>query len=195
MGFRNSGIMPFEVDVLFRQILNMDQIKYITSLLIILGKYMVLDREMIDIRAGKIGLSYIEKAKKSMLITEYQHMDEQGIREYYFYSLAPGGIYFLESEGFPFHKLPKYTNQEHRERILTFNKWAIGKGYTINVEMPQSRKFDFFLTNEKKVGYFHDVISEQQVKEQLQAITEENFTFETIDIPMISIGNKSSPSN
>ena len=81
MGFRNSGIMPFEVDVLFRQILNMDQIKYITSLLIILGKYMVLDREMIDIRAGKIGLSYIEKAKKSMLITEYQHMDEQGIRE------------------------------------------------------------------------------------------------------------------
>ncbi len=198
MGYRNDGLMPFEVEVLFRQILNMDQIKYISSLLIALGKYMVLDRDMINQRAGKIGLSYIRKAAETKLISEYQYLDDQNFRDYYFYSLAPGGIYFLESEGFPFHKLPKFTNQQHRERILTFNKWALEHNYIINVEIPQSRKFDYFITNEKKgpdtiVGYFENIVTEQQVKAQLEAMTEEKLTFKKIEIPMIEIGNKSMP--
>lgn len=198
MGYRNDGIVPFEVEVLFRQILNMDQIKYISNLLIALGKYMVLDRTMLDERAGKIGLSYIRKAAETKLITEYQYYDDQEFREYFFYSLAPGGIYFLESEGFPFHKLPKFINQQHRERILTFNRWALNQNFSINGEISQSRKYDFFITNEKKgsdtiVGYFENMISEQKVKEQLQALTEENFVIEKIMTPMIKIGNKSMP--
>lgn len=208
MNYRNDGIMPFEVEVLFRQILNMDQIKYITSLLIALGKYMVLDREMLDKRAGKIGLSYIRRATETKLITEYRHRDDQQIHDYYFYSLAPGGIYFLESEGFPFHKLPKYTNQQHRERILTFNKWALEQNYTMNANIPQSRKFDYFITNEKNgpntiVGFYENMISEQQAIDQIQIeideakkkgvmILDENYDFEKIKMPMIEIGNKSS---
>lgn len=207
MNYRNDGIMPFEVEVLFRQILNMDQIKYISNLLIALGKYMVLDRDMLDERAGKIGLSYIRRATETKLITEYRHRDDQQIHDYYFYSLAPGGIYFLESEGFPFHKLPKYTNQQHRERILTFNKWALDQNYTINAEIPQSRKFDYFITNERKgpdaiVGFYENMINEQQATDQIQiaideankkgaVISDQSFVFEKIKMPMIEIGNKS----
>lgn len=198
MGYRNDGVMPFEVEVIFRQILNMDQIKYITNLLIALGKYMVLDRDMLDKRAGKIGLSYIRKAAETKLISEYQYFDDKEFREYYFYSLAPGGIYFLESEGFPIHKLPKFTNQQHRERILTFNKWALNQGFTINTDIPQSRKFDYFITNEKKgpntiVGFYEKIITEQQAKDRLQLLTEKSFAIEKIMSPIIKIGNKSLP--
>jgi hypothetical protein len=209
MDYRNKGAMPFDVEVLFRQILNLDQIKYISGLIITLGKYMVLDRSMLDLRAGKTGLSYIQRAAETKLIAEYTDMYDEtsGGKKYYFYSLAPGGIYFLESEGFAHHKLPKYTNQQHRQRILTFNKWAIANNYGINMQLPQSHKFDYFVTDKKVegamvVGYFSDLTNEDKINDELKKLIFDakqqgkdiDFTlkYEAITIPMIKIGNKSS---
>ena len=206
MNLHTQGLTAFETEVLFRKILNMDQIKFVSNLIFELGKYMVLDRFLIDNRAGKVGLSYIQKASEFNLITEYKYLDDSNrAKDYYFYSLAPGGIYFLESEGFSFHKLPKYTNQEHRERILTFNHWALKEGYTINMTIPQSRKFDFFITNEKIgtatiIGYFENLIKEHEVTAKMLEIVDylkenkilivNDFIYKKINVENIKIGNK-----
>lgn len=170
---REIGATGFEVEVLFRRVLNMQQIHYISWVLRSLGKYMVLDRDMIAARMGKkVGLSYLQKAKEYGLIAEYKYKDGEEEKNKYYFSLAPGGLYFLEAEQYAHHKLRLDADHEERTRILTFNRFALDNGYDINMGFQQDRRYRFYFAQSRKGNktpacYHPEVIKEEQLREIL----------------------------
>lgn len=90
---REEGLTGFEAEVLFRQVLNMNQIHYISRMLRTIGKYMVLDRDMLNIRTGgKIGLSFIKKAIDYRLVAEHQYKSkDEGSKKSVFFKPGTRG--------------------------------------------------------------------------------------------------------
>jgi hypothetical protein len=197
---KKHGIGPLEVEILFRSELSLEQIEHISKLLKLLGKYMVLDRDMLTERAGEgIGLSYINKATDYTLIRQLQAKDERG-KDYFVYTLVPGGIYALEAQRIAFHKLPLFTDQYDMIRILTFNKYALKHGYSISMQYPQRKEFDFFMASKKErriVCYFPYLTDEEKIKDILLKDYDEKVVskleFEAITIPQVKINGGFSP--
>lgn len=206
----SRSLTRYELDILFRNILNQDQIKYISLLCKLLGRYMILDREMINTRAGeKIGLSYIKRAIENGLITELQYQDGKGKKPEYYFQLNTAGVAFLESIEYRANILRLDTDQAARERILSFNRYAIDEGYEINLYYPVGFKYNYFFCNSSRtkkcvVCYFENKISEQKLIEILYKmlfekeqepkpieIVNETFDFEKIHPKVLyNIGNK-----
>lgn len=178
---KDYGITGFETEVLFRHVLNINQIKHISKLLKILGRYMILDREMINIRAGSsIGLSYIKEAVNNKLVVEFKDQDK------YYFMLGVGGIYFLASQGYQFHKLKLDVDQHDRERILTVNKYMIEKQYDICMDIAQSNNYDFFVAeaNNKLIAcYYKQLINQEKLRDKLQKMINSSGDSENIVNP------------
>lgn len=176
---RDEGATGFEVEVLFRQILNMNQIHYISRMLSAIGKYIVLDRDMLNVRTGgKIGLSFVKKAIDYKLVAEHQYKSqEEGSKNTYFLSLAPGGLYFLQAQGYLLNQLPLDADHHVRSRILTYNQFLIDKNQDISIEYKQGNRSDLFFSKAADeprtlVHYFPYLIAEKQVQEFLKRIIE-----------------------
>lgn len=181
--FYNRGITAFETEILFRHVLNMEQVKNISRLLKTLGKYMVLDRDMLNVRAGQIGLSYIIKSVENGLIVEYEDQDKKR----FLFNLGVGGIYFLESQGYFINKLKLDCDKYDRQRILTVNRYMIEKGYEISTEYQQRKQYDVFMARKKGeyktiVLYYSYLITEEKVREQLKSFLGEGVEADVDDL-------------
>ena len=101
MKLRDRSISNFEIETLFRDVLNQSQIEGISNFIKLLGLYVVLNRKQLKVLSeqhfGKqIGLSYIQKAVDYNLVSEMQV--ESDFEEFYF-QLKLGGFTFLNTIG------------------------------------------------------------------------------------------------
>lgn len=127
------SISKFDVETLFRDVFTLEQIKQVGNLLKILGLYVFVERQQLDVfaerhYAQRIGLSYLRLAVKYNLITELQSDDDY--KKYYF-QLKSGGYYFLDSISFPHRKLPLDAAVSEREKLLAINNFLIENSYKL----------------------------------------------------------------
>lgn len=133
MDLRSRSISKYEIETLFRDVLNQSQIENISNLLKLLGLYVFLDREMLDILSErhfnqKIGLSYIQKAVKYNLVAEMQ--SDKNLGKYYF-QLKSGGFAFLNEIEFKYRKLPLDAASSERSKILSINQFLFKNGHLL----------------------------------------------------------------
>jgi hypothetical protein len=208
------SITAFEMQNLFRAKLNQDQIHYISIVVKTLAKYMVLDRNMLQARAGKsIGLSYIVNSVNVGLITELKYKTNEEEKNLFYFHLNTAGINFAQIEELLLNKLPLIADHYIKSRILTFNKWALENGYDlVNSTKGVSKKFDYFVAirqdyKKQSICFFEDIIKEedlvQKILEDGNAKVKEGqdpytlsqiygkYTFVKINHPIVQIGNKS----
>jgi len=214
--FHSKIISRAEVDTLFRDILNQDQIYILSVLLNVLGIWMFVDRDLINMHARvEIGLSYLKKAINYGLVTEYTYTDNTASRPVYYYQLNTSGKYFLDSIRSHYNDLPLNTLQVHREQILTFNKFASVKNYILlTKKFTVGDTFDFFICKDGKknvVCFYEHLIKEKKLAKYIRRhffnrtldkngveiiapISEvyKHYRFEPITFKLISIGNKTS---
>lgn len=133
MKLRDRSISNFEIETLFRDVLNQSQIEGISNFIKLLGLYVVLNRKQLKVLSeqhfGKqIGLSYIQKAVDYNLVSEMQV--ESDFEEFYF-QLKLGGFTFLNTIGFPHRKLKLDSAVKEKSKILSINDYLIEKGYLL----------------------------------------------------------------
>ena len=186
-----------------------EQIHKVGKICKVLGKYMFLDRELLEIKAGeKIGLSYLEKCKKNNIITELKYEREGEQRDKYFFQLDVGGLSLLEQAGMGYVQMNVLADDVMKSRIITFNYYAHNSGKDIEMGMPHDYLHRYFFCKGNIVTYFKQVISEEKIIEKLQIIFGEKdpktkelipltpdevkmmFRFYSIDLDLIDVGNK-----
>lgn len=149
---RDEGATGFEVEVLFRSVLQDHQVYFIDKLLRVMGQYTVVDRNIIDSLLKKpMQIKYINKAVKYRLINQYKQADKK-----YYFTLAPGGIYYLEQIKFPnLLILPLNASHYAKARIITFNYWALDN----NLALTQiSHDFNWFIAVTKDTAHTKEVV-------------------------------------
>jgi hypothetical protein len=203
----SRSLRSYSVNVLFRNILNQDQIDNISQLIRVLSRYMIMDRSMINIRArNPVGLSYIQKAVNYGLVTELQYKDDEGQRNKFFFQLNVAGIYFAENVGYKLNAMPLDTSRFDKQKILTFNKWSIDRKYELDNVFPMRRKFDIFICKlkerniaayypkltdkEKVVNFIYKILNPKDEVIVPRDAIERQYQFETIDEPLMDYGNK-----
>lgn len=157
-----------EIEYLFRSArFSHEQIENIGHVCRVLGRYMFVDRDLLQARAGKkIGLSIIKKCAKNNIITELQHQDEKDKR--FYYQLGMGGMYLLEKAGEGFIEMNILADHRAKSRILTFNHFALDKGYDIALNISQDNKHRYFMCKKNIVCYFPKVIKEMEILKRFQ---------------------------
>lgn len=162
------SIRRFELENLFRNRLSPVQVDNISDIVKTLGKYMILDRSMLQFRLGrKIGLSYLVHTVDYGLVTEYKFKHENEEKNLFFFSLNTAGIILLKLDGFNFNILPLTCGYDAKSRILTFNLWAIENGFDLIRGGVNSSKFDFFIVKnkfgKKAIAYFENIVTEEEI--------------------------------
>lgn len=80
-----------------------------------------------------------------------QYQDDNGKQNRFFFHLNTAGISFLEAVGYgEINMLRLDADQHDRERILTFNAYALKKGYELTQDFPVHQGYSFFIC--KKQG-------------------------------------------
>lgn len=198
------GISRHEIEFMFTNArFNMRQIEYIREICRLLGKYMFIDRDILNARSKNgIGLSYIKKAVYYHIITELQEETEKGKKDIYYYQLGMGGKYILDKNEDRYNSLSFLAGREEKSRILTFNYLALDKDYDIDMRYRQDGEGRFFFCKNAIVCYYPDVIKENKLIHLLRRMfaTEEHiagadeirekFNFIPIDKKLIEIGSK-----
>ena len=215
---KDYSLINFELQNLFRARLNQDQIHYISKIIKILAKHMVLNRTMIEFYANeKIGLSYLVNAVNFGLITELKYKDDKEEKNIFHFHLLTAGISFAETEGFLLNKLPLSADNHVKNRIVTFNQWAMEKSFDLSDDYGAvGYNYSYFISKsqdcEKQIVCFYkNLINEKDVamsllrqltetkKEKEEKLSLEDiyntYLFKQIDCEFISIGNKSSASD
>lgn len=156
MNLRDRSINRYEVETLFTDVLNLNQIEQIGKLLKLLGTYIFVNRGQLDYFAEQIygeciGPSFLQKAVKYRLIAEIQQ--DKDFKNFYF-QLKAGGFYFLDAIGFKYRRLPLDAARKEREKILAINQYLIAKHYlidstTIELFEPLITTTDILLVAEK----------------------------------------------
>lgn len=168
MKLRERSISKFELEALFRDALNLDQIEQISNLIKLIGLYVFVDRSQLNELAErhfkkKIGLSYIRKAVEHNLVSEVQ---TEGDFDNYFFQLKLGGFIFLETIGYPHRKLKLDSTKKDREQILAINDYLIKSGHLLSSKYSDPPLFEPLFTEEDVVLF--DRLSENEVAEGLQ---------------------------
>lgn len=151
MDLRNRSINKFDVETLFRDVLNQSQIQSIGNLLKLLGMYVFMNREQLDILGerhygSKVGLSFLQKAIKYNLVSELQSENDDHA---YYFQLKSGGFAFLEAINFSHRKLPLDAAASERAKILAINNFLI--------------KNDHLLTNFYGFGVYEPLFTQKSV--------------------------------
>jgi hypothetical protein len=143
-------------------IFNHEQIHKVGMICKILGKYMFLDRELLEQKAGeKIGLSYIDKCRKNDIITELKYRNENQEKEKYYFQLDVGGLSLLDQAHMGYQEMNILADDIVKSRILTFNYYAHNSGKDIDVTMPQDPHHTYFICCGNIVTYFKRWIKEE----------------------------------
>lgn len=204
MGKYGVGISRHEIEFMFTNArFNMRQIEYIRELCRLLGKYMFVDRDILNARSKNgIGLSYIKKAVYYHIVTEMQEETEKGKKDIYYYQLGMGGKYILDKNEDRYNNIRFLAGREEKSRILTFNYFALDNNYDIDMRYKQDGEGRYFFCRNGIVCYYPDAIRENKLIQELRRLlsTEENilgadeirekFNFIPIDMKLIEIGSK-----
>lgn len=195
-----------EIEYLFRSArFSHEQIENIGHICRVLGRYIFVDRDVLEARAGKkIGLSIIKKCAKHNIITELQHQDGK-VKKFY-YQLGMGGISLLEKAGEVFIEMNILADHRIKSRILTVNHFALEHGYDITMRYSQDAKHRYFICKKDIVCYFPQAIKEMEILKRFQqmfkvkvdgvfqypAIEElqEKFNFVPVESCLIDVGLK-----
>jgi len=211
---RDYSITAYEIQNLFRARLNQEQIYYTSLIIKTIAKYMVVDRDILEARAGeKIGLSYISNAVNWGLITELKYEDNQGEKDIFHFHLNTAGINFAQTEGFIINKLPLSADHHIKSRIVTFNKWALQEKYDLCGSTNSiSNNFTYYIGSDEKykkriICYYENLIDEATLSKQILSNMNANklddsevykiadvykrYSFQPIRCELTQIGNKS----
>ncbi len=190
-----------EIEYLFKNArFGISQAEKIVDLVEILGKYMFLDRNLLELKSKEgIGMSALEKATKHDIIVQLREETREGIKNIFYFQLGVGGKYLLQYMEKDFHDLILSANRREKSNILAFNISADKKGYDISMSYKQDRDYNYFICKNNVVCYMPDYISDKKVaerliKNQLKNVSfkkaYENFNFILIDIKPVIIGPK-----
>ena len=184
-----------EIDAIFYEELNQQQVTHIFKIIFILSQYIFLTTDMLvqiykEKYDEKMGLSYLKRAVKERLIIEYQEdLDEPTEQKIFYYALKSSTILYLQQNRIPIIKMPPCAGHEEKSRLLTYTRYAIEKGYTLNQQMPLDLLLRYFITNQSTICYFSSVISLQQIKSELQKNKNElAYQFDEITTQIINVG-------
>lgn len=190
-------------------IFNHEQIHKVGKICQVLGTYMFLDRELLEIKANeKLGLSYLEKCKKNNIITELKYQNTNEGKDKYYFQLDVGGISLLEQAGMKHITTNILADDIMKSRILTFNYYAHNSGKEIDIKMPQDYIHRYFICKGNIVVYFKEVMKKDSIIEKFQYIfgdkdhktkeviplsvdeVKKLFKFYSVDIELMDVGNK-----
>ncbi len=188
--FRNGGFTPL-------------QIEKIGELLRILGRYMIVDWEVLQARANeKISLKYLKILTTRNIAVELSQPIEGTTEEKYLYQLGATGIYALDKAKEMYNELNILADHGARSRILTFNHFAIARDYELLFHK-QDKKHRYFFCKGNIVCYFPDEIKEIEIirvimeykrSQGIEDITpdqvREEYKFIPINIKIIPLGMK-----
>ena len=184
-----------ELDVLFYEEFTQFQLQHVFNIIFLLSQYMLLTTDMLIYLYEKqynekMGLSYLKRSVKEKLIIEYQYdLNEATEKKIFYYALKSSTFLYLKQNRISFAKIPPYCAYEEKSRILTFNKYAIQKGYTLNINMPLDSEIRYFVTNQNVICYFPNYITEGVIQNELRKKRIEiEFGFEVISIPRVEVG-------
>lgn len=200
----NVGISRHEIDFLFRNArFNLEQIENIGEICRVLGKYLFVDRTILDARANRdIGLSYLQRAVKNHIITEMQHQNNKEKKDVFYYQLGMGGKYLLEKAGETYFDMNILADKDMKGRILTLNYFMLKNGYDISSKYDQDSLHRFFFCKDAIICYFPNIVKEIEIIRMLirkfstpdgSPTVEEirkKFNFIPVEKQLIAIGGK-----
>ncbi|GKX32330.1 hypothetical protein SH1V18_48100 [Vallitalea longa] len=199
----------FEIEHLFRGgIFNNEQIYKVKKTCEVLGKYMFLDRTLLEDRAGeRIGLSYIGKCINYNIIAQLKHNGYDGSKDIYYYQLDVGGYNLLERAGIRHNEMNILADDKVKSRILTFNYFIKNNNMDVDRDYFQPIHHTYFFCKNSIICYYEDKIKETKILKILQLmLTEkkdgevrepsieelrERFSFRQIDMELINVGETS----
>jgi hypothetical protein len=190
-----------ELDVLFQEVFNQDQLKNISRVLTILGKYVLLEQDMLfkiyeSTYGEKLGFSYLKKAVANNLVVCYKFADDNGEQDNYFYCLKRTAYPALQAAHIKFLELPYFALQEGKEKLLTYNKFLMENKQTPAVEYPLMPGLNFFITDNDCICYFPitNITSVIETISKMLKIKKDDvmdtFAFAEINLELIPFGNK-----
>ncbi|MEY8285638.1 hypothetical protein AALA13_17795 [Lachnospiraceae bacterium 50-23] len=182
----------FQVENFFRSNkLSQFQIDELVKILNVLAKYMLIDRNILNVRAGqKIGLSHLQRAINLDLIIELKDFKALNSKtevedHHYFYTLGFAGINFLGLSNKEFYYFNIADTFNDKQKVLMFNYEAHNKNYRLLFSFYNDMKYYNFFhckndLNKDIILYFEKYISINRIevimkKKFISRITEEQF--------------------
>lgn len=168
---RDRSLTSFEVVNLFEDVFEPDQKEIISTIIKILGVYMVLETNQLfqiyeRMTKKKLKLKYIKIAVKYNLIAEYQYNSTvDGEKDLFFYSTKLSGRTFLINIGFKYNGLLLDTTIDLKQRILTLNEFLIENRYLMSNRHTLSHLDGIYEVGDSKGGkvvcYFGEISTER----------------------------------
>jgi hypothetical protein len=179
---------------------NIKQTEKIVEMVEILGRYLFLDRNLLERKSRHgIGLSYLEKATKYDIIVQMRDETRTKMNDTFYFQLGIGGKYLLQYMEKNFHDLIISAGRREKSNILTFNIFADEKGYDISMKYKQYRDYTYFICEDNIICYMPNYLSDKETAEklintQLKDLSfkeaYEKFNFIPINIEPVIIGSK-----
>lgn len=180
------------IEKLFRSgTLSQFQIDQLVKILHVLAKYMLVDRNILNYRAGeKIGLSHIQRAINLNFIIEIQDAKAaKSVKDiedkHYFYLVGYDGINFLKLTNKKFHCFDLDTTFEDKKKVLLMNYDAAEKNYDLLFSSYNDKKYYNFyhlkdFADNDVILYFKEYITESHIKSIMKrnfinSLSEEQF--------------------
>ena len=164
MNLRNRSISKYEVETLFRDVLNQKQIEEISKIIKILAVYVFCTKEQLNefskrIYNTEIGLSYLQKAVKYKLIAELQ--SDLSSDKYYF-QWKNSAFYFCEAIDFDYRKFKLDATKKDKEKILAINNYLLKNNHLLSLKYSKFL-FEPIFTKDNTVLLIKD--NEQEIAE------------------------------
>lgn len=164
---RDRSLTKFEVINLFEDVLNSEERKVLSTIIRILGIYMLLETNQLfqiyeRMTRQKLKLKFIKKAVRYNLISEYQYESMvDGEKEVYYYSVKLSGRIFLNQIDSKYNDVPLDADIALRQRILALNEFLIIKRYIMLPGQALSHQKGIYEVkgkeNEKTICFFPEI--------------------------------------
>lgn len=194
MSLNTYNSSKFQVESFFRSgMLSQFQIDQLVKILNVLAKYMLIDRDILNVRAKeKIGLSHIQRAVNLNLIVELKDIEALNASEdihgnHYFYHIGFAGINFLRVANKNFYCFNIDATFENKEKVLIMNYNSLERNYDLLFsDYNDTKYYNFFhlkdLGNNDVILYFDKHITEDHVKslikrQFIRKLSEEQYEF------------------
>lgn len=168
---KNRIISKNELDILFSEELTQLEIRHLGRLIIILGKYLILDTAMLfalykTFYGEKLKMKYLKQAANLKLVIEYKYnLESDDEKNIYYYALKESSYYLLYRSNIQYLRVPLLSTDQEKSRVLNFNKFAIEQGYEIAY---CETDFSYFLLkNHKIVCFYADITTKEAIMSAL----------------------------
>jgi bisphosphoglycerate-independent phosphoglycerate mutase (AlkP superfamily) len=190
-----------DIEYLFKNArFNIKQTEKIVEMVEILGRYMFLDRNLLERKSRNgIGLSYLEKATKHDIVVQMRDETRTKMNDTFYFQLGIGGKYLLQYMEENFHDLILSAGRREKSNILTFNIFADEKGYDISMKYKQDKTYIYFICENNIICYIPNYLTDKETAEklinnQLKSLSFKeaynNYNYIPIDINPVVIGSR-----